>query len=417
MPSPLQVFFNDSSVGRFWLEQDRTYVFQYDPSWLHNPMAIPLSVSLPLGPEKYLGDVVRFFFANILPEGELRDRVARQLGISSQNVFDLLRELGGDCAGALSVLPEGTNPDPSQGLYKPLSPAELAEIVGTLPRRPLLAGSEGIRLSLAGAQDKLPVHCKGDIISLPCNGAPSTHILKPSIARLESTVINEAFCMNLARNAGLPTPNCRVMQAGNIPLLVVTRYDRQRSGERVLRVHQEDFCQAMGISPEVKYQSEGGPGLWECVELLRKHSASPAKDVRLLARWCFANVLLGNADGHAKNLSLIYDQGKAPRLAPFYDIISTQAYDELSAKLAMKIGGENRQEWIMKRHWERRAKDLGSKPKTLLQDLKAFCHTLETAITPTMQALAPHGQDAAFLKRLADNIIRRIATTLQVVCS
>ena len=413
----MQVFFNHSLVARLWLEQDRTYVLQYDPSWLATPSAIPLSVSLPLRPEAFRGDVVRFFFANLLPEGELRDRVARQLGISSQNIFALLRELGGDCAGALSVHPLDANPSPDQGAYKPLLPAELAEIVIALPRRPLLAGTEGIRLSLAGAQDKLPVRCDKDLIFLPLDGAPSTHILKPPIARFESTVINEAFCMDLARNAGLPTPPCRIIQVENTPLLLVTRYDRRQYNKRIVRLHQEDFCQAMGVSPEVKYQSEGGPGLRECTDLLRKHSASPAKDVRLLARWCFANVLLGNADGHAKNLSLLYDQGKAPGLAPFYDLISTQAYSELSPKLAMKIGGENRPEWIMKRHWERLAQDLGLNPRILLQDLTTFCRTLETAITPPVQALAPQGQDAAFLSRLEAGIRERIAATRRNACS
>lgn len=415
MPSALWVFFNDVRVGRLWLEQDRTYAFQYDPEWLANPDNIPLSISLPLTPNIFIGDVVRFFFANLLPEGELRDRVAHRLGISRQNVHALLRELGGDCAGALSIHPEGTIPVLGQGDYSPLSSAELAEIVTTLPIRPFLAGSEGIRLSLAGAQDKLPVYCHGETISLPRDGAPSTHILKTPIARLEFTVINEAFCMNLARSAGLPTPGCRIMQAGNTPLLLVTRYDRRPGKERILRLHQEDFCQAMGISPEVKYQSEGGPGLRDCAKLLRQCSATPAKDVRLLARWCFANTLLGNADGHAKNLSLLYDQAKAPRLAPFYDIISTRIYDELSPRLAMKIGGENRPEWIMKRHWERMAEELGLKPKILLHDLTAFCKTLETAIVPTLQALEPHGRDAVFLMRLEADIRKRIAATLQII--
>lgn len=392
----------------------RTFEFQYDPAWIENPNAIPLSVSLPLQKESF-GGIAYNFFDNILPESQARDYISRILKVFPENIYALLRELGGDCAGALKFYPEAVAPDPTKGFYQPLSSMELADVVERLQSFPFLVRSEGVRLTLAGAQDKLPVHFDGTTISLPRNDAPSTHILKPPWIRFESVVINEMFCMTLAKNAGLPVPDCRIVHAGYMPLFLVDRYDRKYVDGRIVRIHQEDFCQAMGLCADEKYQEHGGPGFADCANFLRKQSAFPEKDIELLAKWCVANVLLGNADGHAKNLSLLYDQGSTPRLAPFYDIISTLAYDRICPKFSMKIGKKNRIKWIIKQHWERFANDLGLEPIKFFQDMSEFCQTMKEAITPTLESMEPKGEDVDFLEKLESDTRKRIERTLQKI--
>ncbi|EFI34236.1 HipA N-terminal domain protein [Desulfonatronospira thiodismutans ASO3-1] len=415
MDESLLVYFNETLTGKLWLGENRTYHFRYFPEWLRDPHSIPLSVSLPLQDVTNSGDAVKFFFANILPEGSVRDRVAAKLGLSTENIFSLLRELGGDCAGAISLYPEGALLPERQKAYRKLSALELEKIAADLPKRPLLAGEDGLRLSLAGAQDKLPLRFDGKSFYLPVGGAPSTHIFKPSIPHLKRTVFNEAFCMALARASGLPAPECTVLNLGSNHALLVARYDRLVDYEEIRRVHQEDFCQALGQSPEIKYEAEGGPGLKDCSDLLRRHSASPARDLMLLLRWTLFNVLLGNADAHAKNLSLLYDQGKAPRLAPFYDLISTLMYQELSRKLAMKIGGENRPEWLMNRHWCRMAEELDLKPKFVLDELGLFCQAVREAVDPALEGFAEHSSAHTFLGKLAGAVKDRTERNMKEI--
>ena len=234
-------------------------------------------------------------------------------------------------------------------LSQALGREELASILKELPKRPLLAGEEGIRLSLAGAQDKIAVRIEDGEICLPLGGAPSTHILKPAVERFEGVVFNEALCMKLAAEAGLPAASVETRNVDGMDYLLVERYDRiHQAGpdaEPVVdRLHQEDFCQARGIVPERKYQKEGGPSLKQCFELLREVSSAPVIDLARLLEAVIYNYLAGNNDAHGKNFSLLYRGfGTADleiRLAPLYDIVSTVYYPELSRDMAMKIGGE-----------------------------------------------------------------------------
>lgn len=359
----LAVYFRNDPVGRLWLDKRKRFVFQYDKGWLQKESAISLSLSLPLIEKPYEDDTARPFFANLLPEAEIRKVIARRLKISEKNDFALLREIGGECAGAVSVSPEGIRPSVKGG-YRRVNEEELHKIIVELPKRPLLAGDRGFRLSLAGAQNKLPVYLEKDMIFLATGNAPTTHILKPPIPGFEGTVENEVFCMMLAARMGLSVPKV-VLYHGLDILYLIERYDRMRDEEgRVLRLHQEDFCQALGILPEHKYESEGGPALARCFDLLKDKSASPAADRRMLILWFVFNWLVGNADAHAKNLAILYTK-RGPRLAPFYDIMCTQVYPELSDRLAMRIGGENRPQWIQRRHLERLGNDVGIKPRLI----------------------------------------------------
>ena len=198
MDAILNVFLHHFLVGKLRLDDRRRFVFQYDSCWLERPEAIPLSLSLPLRTQPHEGDASRPFFSNLLPEAGIRQAIARRLGVSEQNDFALLWALGGECAGAVILLPEGRNPAANND-YVPLNEDTLHEIIASLPKHPLLAGDEGIRLSLAGAQNKLPVYIKNNIIHLPKSGSPSSHIIKPPIMDMDGTVENEAFCMTLAR--------------------------------------------------------------------------------------------------------------------------------------------------------------------------------------------------------------------------
>jgi len=224
------------------------------------------------------------FFGGLLPEEGPRQVVARILGISPRNDFSMLERIGGECAGAVTFLPEGTPlPKPDEAEYRPLSESELHGILEQLPRRPLMAGESGVRLSLAGAQSKLAVHVAEGRISLPLGGAPSTHILKPAITQYPGVVENEAFCLQLAGAIGLPAVTSSTHRIGEIAYILVERYDRRRDEEgRLRRIHQEDFCQALGVASEMKYQSEGGPSLKSCFALLRKASSRPVLDLRHL---------------------------------------------------------------------------------------------------------------------------------------
>lgn len=363
MSRKLDVYLRRDLVGQLIQDEHGQMGFCYAENWLNDAKAIPLSHSLPLRKERFSRNECQGFFAGILPEQGQREIIAKNLGISARNDFAMLERIGGECAGAVTFIPAGESlPERNDG-YRQLSGEQLAEILRQLPRRPLLAGEDGIRLSLAGAQDKIAVHVSDDQISLPLGGAPSTHILKPAIERFQAIVFNEAFCMKLAREIGLHAAHAEVGHVENIDYLLVERYDRtlvkDAAGgpEYLEREHQEDFCQALGIVPDQKYQNEGGPSLKRCFALLRELSSAPVIDLQRLLDAVIFNFLIGNHDAHGKNFSLLY--GRETRLAPLYDIVSTAYYPELSPKMAMKIGGEYVSDKVLPRDFEKLAEEAG----------------------------------------------------------
>lgn len=366
MARTLDVYLHTDLVGHLTQDDDGDMSFQYAESWLQRPGAFPMSHSLPLCKERFRRKECRGFFAGILPEESKREMVARNLGISARNDYAMLERIGGECAGAVTFLPHGEPmPDRHYG-YRKLSGEELAAILKELPRRPLLAGEEGIRLSLAGAQDKLAVRLEGGAICLPLGGAPSTHILKPNVERFAGVVFNEAFCMQLAAAAGLPAAAVETRDVAGMSYLLVERYDRHHrpvpDGAPVVeRLHQEDFCQALGIVSEQKYQKEGGPSLKQCFALLREVSSAPVIDLARLLDDVVFNYIVGNNDAHGKNFSLLYRSAGTGelqvRLAPLYDVLSTVYYPELSRDMAMRIGEQYSSENVSLRDFERLADD------------------------------------------------------------
>ncbi len=373
MLKTLNVYFEQTRVGALSIDGRRRFSFQYSKKWLASPDAFQISISLPMQEEIFSNDKVKSFFSNLLPESAVRELIAKRLGISDKNDFMLLKRIGGECAGAVTILPESEIPEsPDQYKYRFLSGGQLAALIKDIPRRPLLAGEEGIRISLAGAQEKLALFYKDTSFYIPENGAPSNFILKPGMAHYQYSIENKCFCMMLAKAVDLNVPLVKIVQKDNQKVLLIKRYDRILDNDVLKRLHQEDFCQAMGLSHELKYQAEGGPGLKACFDLVRAYSANPIKDFQQLLHWVFFNYLIGNMDGHAKNLSFIY-LAKQIRLAPFYDMLCTSVYEGLSQKFAMRIGGENRPEWIMERHWKRFAEEIKVSNPILKKRLLDFC--------------------------------------------
>ena len=367
MSDGLNVFLRAVKVGRMWLDDRRGLAFQYDKAWLVRDNAIPLSLQLPLKTEVFDDRQARPFFANLLPESELRRVIARKLGLSEQNDFSLLEVVGGECAGAVSLLPDDSFPT-GEGSYRQLDDSELNALIAELPRWPMLAGEKDIRLSLAGAQNKLPVLFDGQHVGLPLGAASSSHILKPPIPQYPDSVENESFCMRLAQRMGLSVPSVIILKKQQL-LYLVERYDREHlSGGRLERVHQEDFCQALGILPSQKYEKEGGPSLQQCFQLLRDVSIQPVADIQALLQWVIFNYLIGNADAHGKNVSLLLTE-QGPKLAPFYDLMCTSVYPDLAERLAMRIGGEDRPDWIIERRWQQFAGEVGIGFKLVRQTL------------------------------------------------
>ncbi len=357
----LDVYWNKDHVGKLVQDEHGQLQFHYVEGWLDNSMARPISQSMPLQSASFNANHCRAYFSGILPEEDKRERVAKNLGISARNDFAMLERIGGECAGALSFITHGSKPDivSKQFNYQPLTDLELEAILHQLPQRPLMAGEFGIRLSLAGVQDKIAVTLRNGIVSLPLHGAPSTHILKPSSDRFKGLAENEAFCLELASSIGLPTAKAELLRVGVTQNLLVERYDRELSDTgKISRLHQEDFCQALGSPPEFKYQSEGGPSAVQCFELLRRCSSNPVVDLRTLLDAIIFNYLIGNNDAHGKNFSLLYTKSGI-RLAPLYDLLSTATYPELSGNMAMKIGESYEASQVSPRDWEAFAKRSG----------------------------------------------------------
>jgi serine/threonine-protein kinase HipA len=364
MKRRLDVYLHRHLVGNLVQDEHGQITFDYVEAWLKNPAAIALSQSWPLTKKHFSRNECRGFFAGVLPEEGKREIIAKNLGISARNDYAMLEQIGGECAGAVTFLAAGTELPKREDTYRALTDKELAEILKALPRRPLMAGDAGVRLSLAGAQDKIAVHVSGKKISIPLGGSPSTHILKPAIDRFEGVVFNEALCMKLASEIGMNVAQAKTGQVEGIDYLLVERYDRTTSSDSkgaaktLKREHQEDFCQALGIVPENKYQAEGGPSLKQCFALLRDASSAPVLDLQALLDAVIFNFLIGNHDAHGKNFSFLYSGGQT-RLAPLYDLLSTSYYPELSPKMAMKIGGEYLSAKISVKHFEQLAEAAG----------------------------------------------------------
>ncbi len=388
--SHLGVYWDRAEVGRLERSEERPseYAFRY--------VGRPRAISLSLPPEGERFDAVqsRPFFEGLLPEGTIRERLATHLKLASGDSYGLLAQLGRDCAGALQIA-AGERELESPAI-RWLGGSELGELVRELPRHPLGMSTKDqrLRLSLAGVQHKAVLVRDGaGRFGEPLDGMPSTHILKPEISAegYPGLARNEYFCMLLATRCGLPAAHVELVRAGGHPCLVVERFDREPASEPggpPRRLHQEDLCQALGLLPGFKYQREGwtAPSFGALAALLDAHSPQPGLDRLAGARAAVLNFLLGNADAHAKNISLLHTP-KGVRLAPLYDVVCTAAYPELDTELSLSIGDELDPDAITSIHWSDLAEDYGLQPLAFERERRKLVD-LATAQALRLQAEA-----------------------------
>jgi len=410
----LEVFLHDEPIGRLRRLPQARLRFTYDPGWV-GAGGRPLSLSLPTRPEPYEDEECGPFFEGLLPEGDFLRAVARTFAVSADNPFSVLAEIGGECAGAVSVGPigggvPGSTSPPPHWLPEP----ELESLLDEMPERPLVLlerveEEDGIRISLAGAHDKTGVLCHEHEVGLTAGRPPSTHILKLPIARVAEPIANEAYCMTLAAEIGLDTAAVEPWLIGDHEFLLVRRYDRTADGDA--RIHQEDFCQALGIAPTEKYEGEGGPGIAACATLLRRYVAVPAVDIVEFIDGVLFNFLIGNHDAHAKNFSLMLDGAGAIRLAPFYDLLSTAVFDGTRRKLAMRLGGENRPKYLRRRHLVRLAGELEVRPSLVSRRIDLAVAAVRSSQDAARIRLPLAFQDRPVIERI-DAVIEERAERL-----
>ena len=385
-----------------------------------------LSQSLPIRPEPFDDRASRPFFAGLLPEGGERKQIAKTLQVSAQNDYALLESLGGECAGAVTLLEPGQSPPAPEAPLEVrwLDPAQLLQVLDEMPLRPMRAGEDGLRLSLAGAQDKLPVVLDTDGLrtGLPLNGSPSTHILKPPIAGVDGSVFNEAFCMALAGALKLDVGQTQIQAvadgAQQRHYLLVERYDRQAVApalaatvESSQRLHQEDFCQALGVASEHKYQNEGGPGLDQAFALLRSATRPSAPQTLKLLDCVVFNALIGNHDAHGKNFSLLYTPAGVV-LTPLYDALCTAVYPTLTDKMAMKIGSKYKFSDVMARHWEQFAAEAALSPAQVKKRILDIAKRLPDLAHATQATFRSQGNAHPIIEQIVTLIDQRCALTI-----
>jgi serine/threonine-protein kinase HipA len=390
--------------------------FAYAAPWLAQERAFPLSPRLALREEPWEGEEVLFFFSNLLPEGPVLDALLQLRRLPRGNVYRQLEAFGRECAGAFAIVPEDEAAErPPEGSYREYPRQQLIEDLERLRENiPLLSSHAELRLSLAGAQNKIPVRYAEGQMWLPADGAPSTHILKPALqpARLfPDSVVNEAFCLKLAAELGLSVPDVVVLPDPE-PMLLIERYDRRISGGQIERLHQLDMCQLAGVLPSQKYESDGGPGFRTCFELVDAWSMAPAVDRLRLVDWTLINYLFGNADAHAKNLSMLYGPDGRLHLAPAYDLLATGYWDQLSDKMAMRIGRERRPNFVHARHWQQFCDEIGLNPAQLRRralDLCARARAKRDEIVTLLGVPAPLARHLAeTLKKGSERIEQRL---------
>lgn len=387
--STLRILANGDLVGFLNVVEGR-WAFRYDAGW--NTYA--LSPSFPLATREYQdsGNVrrVEWFFENLLPEGRLRELIASSDRIDPKDTWALLVRHGQDTAGALSLIPETIDVSGSHERLVPLLQAALQEKIQESRARslPLMASWDDVRMSLAGAQEKLGLRIDAQgAMFLPEGTAASTHIVKPENASADFPFCpaNEFFCMRLAAELNVPVPQVNLLHLPE-PLYVIERFDREHvstttAPEKIIqRLHQIDLCQALGVSQSKKYESEGGLGLQHLFELVR----SPFMDRPIVAanavlQWVAFNYLVGNLDAHAKNIAFLM-RGQKAAVAPFYDMLCVEVYLP-RATMSMAIAGENRPGWVEGIHWDAMALEAGAAPRLVRSILSKMNAELPDAIS------------------------------------
>jgi serine/threonine-protein kinase HipA len=366
----LGLWYEKQLVGNLWNNDLDRIGFRYCADWLASENRFAISLRLPLQTKDFSPDEgnAHRFFSNLLPEGQARAHIINDLKIADSD-YSFLEEIGGECAGAFNILPNLSKPEPRENWeYTELSNEGLETLIKRRGNGINFKNDSNkpIRLSLAGAQNKCPILITEDGRFLPSNEAPTSHILKFQMADYRHVPAYETILMKLAKSIGMNVAKIELRALNGLPatkpdtsFVEIERYDRVTDEEgNIFRLHQEDFCQALGYGYNKKYQADGGPSFSDCLNLIRENSGEPAEDSRAMIDWQIFNFLAGNSDGHAKNLSILYSKDNSIRLAPFYDLVCTRAIKGISTELAFAIGGEHIPGRIYKRNWEAFAKEI-----------------------------------------------------------
>ena len=360
----LDVFLHGERVGALWKTRE-SLVFAYEPTYLARPDATALSARLPLKAGPSAWREAGKWFEGLLPEGEQRERIARQAPAASMSTYSMLRAIGAECAGAVEVRVPG---EPRRAGKEPASTEEIEHYIRRMDRFPLRSGERRLTLSLAGAQAKFALVKEKEGWSWPIGGYVSSHIVKPEQQGFPGLVANEHTCMEIARRAGLRAAKTSIERFGACSALVIERFDRSEDGSRI---HQEDFAQALGTRG--KYQKDGGPSLEDCF------TRTGVGGWELWDHVMFAS-LIGDEDKHAKNFSIQSPAGEARRLAPVYDAVCTLAYPELDRGMAMKIGRAWQVREVDARAIRNEAGKCGLRPDEAVERLHALAGRVRGAV-------------------------------------
>ena len=410
------IYLYDGRVGKL-TPRGRGVRFAYTDAALDDDRLHALSLSLPKRVEPFPDSAAGPFFRNLLPEQAYGRLVARAVGTAPENSVALLGAIGGECPGAVSIWPAASGPS-SDPAYEPLEPEDLRTLFSPAHRDALGNAVTRGRLSLAGAQEKIALlRDETGAWHLPLRGAVTSHILKQATPDFAHMLENELACMTLAHDCGLLVPAVGLAAPG-VRVFCTERFDRLSTApaDRNLRakLHQEDLCQVLGVSPERKYEGDGGPGLKKCAAVIRQYSRLPAEDLMRFVRWVGFNYLIGNEDAHAKNLALLY-LPEGLRLAPHYDLLSTAVYPELARTLAMKLGGTWDIRNVQRNDWLRvaRAVDLPWEDTraALLELSSRLQHTVAGTLTACAEVWGPspvYDQIAAVIARHAASLSRTL---------
>lgn len=424
---PLDVYINSRLVGRLRRLPSGAIDFHYDDGWLSWEHALPVSFSLPLREDRYTGDPVIAVFDNLLPDNQqIRRRIAERVKADGHDTYSLLSRMGRDCVGAMQLLPEGHTPGLAGAVEgRAVSDDDMGGRIRQLALAPLgMDGDDEFRISVAGAQDKTAFLYWNGKWHIPHGTTATTHIMKPQIGRLPDgldltqSVENEFLCLRLTAGLGLPSARTAIADFGGERVLVVERFDRRWTrDERLLRVPQEDCCQALSVSPALKYEPDGGPGIRDILELL-KASNDPAADQMMFLRAQIVFWLLGATDGHAKNFSIFLQPGGRFSLTPLYDIMSSQPAMDAGQlrknqfRLANRVGNSRRYviDQIMPRHFVQTAENSGLRAAVVEQLYAELTESAEAAIGETLAALPDD-----FPSELAASIVGGMRKRLRLI--
>ncbi len=361
----LVVLLNGRHVGSVEQTDNAQLEFQYEEKWRRSPKALPLSLSMPLAKRVHGHEAISAFMWGLLPDNEVTlNEWGKRHHVSPRNCFALLGAVGQDCPGAIQfAFPNALDELEERADPEWLEEEELEKIISDLVKNPGAgrpAARESGQFSLAGAQSKTALYFDGERWGIPKGRTPTTHILKPAVGDLEGQVQNEHFCLQLARRVEIPSVMTEILMIGDIPVISSTRYDRQKNKKgQIVRVHQEDMCQALAVNSSKKYENEGGPSIIQIMKLLGDSSSRSEEDRDRFMRAQAFNFIIAGTDAHAKNYSLVLAPGKQVRLAPLYDVASFLPYADTlkKVKMAMKIGSKYQIEAVQPRHWESLSQD------------------------------------------------------------